>query len=326
MSYTINNISIVIPTYNRVTDLKITLTHLKQFSGKVKEIIVVDQSKNDLTKKMINRLKNDKIKYVYSNIPSITIARNLGVKNSSKKSKLICFIDDDVTLGKNFFEEILKVFNSYENAKAVAAYVNEAREREISNKFENFMKKIFFLAYIEKNRARMVSAYGNTYPIKTDKIINSQWLQGANMVYKKEIFDQQKFDENLRGYTIAEDTDFSYRVYLKYPNSIFITPFANFKHRCSQIERYPTLKMAYINQVDHFYLNFKDFNKNLNEKIIFRWSLFGIGLLRTLNLIIRPKKINYLKLKYFFDSLFYSIKNIEKIKQGKLREFMNNID
>ncbi len=313
----IKDISVVIPTYNRTRDLKITLSSIKPFLNELSEVLVVDQSKTEETKNLVKSLYNKKIKYLYSEVPSITIARNLGVKYASKKSKIICFLDDDVNVKRGYFKEILNVFNTYPQAKAVSGYCPPGS----LNPFENFLKGMFRFGNLENlERARITSAYGNTYPKTLKKVINSQWLQGVNMAYKKEVFDEQKFDENLLGYTIAEDIDFSFRLYKRYPNSVFITPFAKIVHRYSTVERYPTKKMAYINQIDHFYFNFKNLNKNFYQKMSFIWSIFGITLLRTARLI-SFKKINYDKWKYFVASLFYCLRNIKKIKQGRLREF-----
>jgi GT2 family glycosyltransferase len=319
--YLERDISVVIPTYNRPDDLKQTLDVLLKRSKILNEIVIVDQSIDDRTKKLIDSFKNKKLKYVFSKIPSITIARNVGVKNSSKRSKLIFFIDDDVSVSDNFFKEVLKVFNEHKEAKGVAAqYV--VNNIKTTNFIEDFAKKIFFLSFPEKNRARMVSAYGNTYPAVLTKVINVEWFPGVNMAYKREIFSEQHFDENLLGYTLAEDIDFSYRLFKRYPSGVFMTPFAKLLHRESTVERYPTEKMSFINQIDHFYFYFKNLNHGFFDKIKFLWALFGIFILRTAKLVFQPDKISYLKLKYFVASLFYCFTHISDIKRGHLRLFM----
>lgn len=317
------DISVIIPTYNRVDDLKVTLEALKKHLKDLREIIIVDQSTNKKTIELIRKIRNRKVKYIYSKIPSITIARNLGVKNTDKRTKIICFIDDDVSLGKNYFTEILKVFNSHKQARGVAAYVSSPQLSQIGY-IEKLLMSLFFLSFPEINKARIISAYGNTYPSKLSETMNSQWLSGVNMNYLKSVFIGQKFDENLLGYTIAEDIDFSYRLNKRHLNSLFITPFASLIHRVSNVERSPTERMSYINQIDHFYFNFKNLNKNWRQKFIFLWSLIGISLLRPIKFLISRKKSDYLKMKYYFKSLFYCLKNIKIIKGGKLRDFENS--
>ncbi|MBI5391378.1 hypothetical protein HZB00_00065, partial [Candidatus Woesearchaeota archaeon] len=172
----------------------------------------------------------------------------------------------------------------------------------------------------EKDQFRLISPYGNIGSYDVTKIINAEWLYGMNMTYKKEVCKEIKFDENLLGYTVAEDTDFSYRVFKKYPNGLFITPYAHAVHRIADNERGNYRKRSFINQVDHFYLFSKHFNNSLKQRIIFVWSLLGIVLLRTLSLF-SFKEPQYEKFRYFWVSLAYCISNWSRIKQGKVREF-----
>ena len=310
-------ISVIIPTYNRANEVKETIFSIKKQLKDIEEIIVVDQSKNYETKNLIRNLNNKKIRYIFSEIPSITIARNLGVEKASKKSDLICFLDDDVTLEKNYFKEIIKKFGEDNKIKGVAGFVKTLESSNI-NYFKNFIKKIFLLSFSEEN-ARVLAPFCNTYPNKLNKDIFAQWFPGVNMCYRKEVFNYQKFDENLLGYTVAEDMDFSYRVYKRSVNSLLITPNAGIIHRASTIERTPTERLSYINQVDHFYFCFKNMN-SIEEKLKFIWEIFGITLLRTLSLLSLKKK-NFLKWKYYFKSLTYCIINLEKIKKGKVRDW-----
>jgi GT2 family glycosyltransferase len=294
--------------------LKSILRLQKEFN----EVIVVDQSESSITKDMIERLDNKKIKYIHSAVPSITIARNIGVNNVCDKSKFICFLDDDVDIGKNYFEEILSLFGN-DTIMGVAAFDNSPCNESI---LSSLIRKMFFLRH--RRSGRMTSPYGNNYPMLKhfrreidiygerillpdyDAII-VEWFPGVNMCFRKEVFKEQSFDENLLGYTVAEDIDFTYRLTQRYPNSLFITPLAQFVHRGSMVSRTPTKKMAYINQVDHFYFFFKNMS---DKKCKFIWSLIGISIFKALTFN-----------RYYFSSLFYCLRNLDKIKQGKVREF-----
>ncbi|MBM3233181.1 glycosyltransferase family 2 protein [Candidatus Pacearchaeota archaeon] len=318
----ISEISVIIPTYNRANDLKTTLEYILPFSKKLCQIIIVDQSTNKDTKKVVDILsrKSKNIRYIFSKIPSITIARNKGIEKLSDKSRLACFIDDDVSIDENYFNEILNVFNANPDAKAVAGYVPSPELRSMPF-MERLLRKIFFISYGEKNRARIISTYGNTYPSSLSKTIKAQWLPGVNMVYKTEVFREQLFDDKLLGYTVAEDIDFSYRLYKKYPGSLFITPYAKLVHRVSKTERAPTPKISYINQVDHFYFQAKNMN-SLRQKSVFIWSLFGIILLRAAKMALTRKKEDLLKFRYFVLSLKYCIREHDKIRRGFVRDFL----
>jgi GT2 family glycosyltransferase len=314
--YTSEDISVVIATYNRADDLKTTLDSITDNSLPCKEIIIVDQSKDTKTRDLIRSLKNNKLKYYYSDVPSLTKARNIGATKVFSDSKIVCFFDDDVTLEKDYFRYVLEIFNTYSCAQGVGGFITQTVPQ--GSRLEVLSKKIFFLGHLEKNAARVLSVYGNTYPSKLTKVINSEWLSGVNMCYKLEVLKDQQFDENLSGYALAEDLDFSYRLNRKYGNSLFITPYARLMHRASVVERIPSEKMVYTNQINHFYLNFKDFNKTISEKLIFAWAVSGIAFLRIMQFLIKRNLLETVKLKLFVKSLVYCLGNLKKIRHGIL--------
>src|SRR3989344_2734900 len=136
----LKDMSVIIPTINRIGDLKITLESFYDKIEYLKEVIIVDQSHDDKTKKYILSLKNKKIFYIKSKIPSLTSARNLGVKRA--KGKIVGFLDDDVTLDKQYFEEIIEVFNNNSKVNGVSGwYLPKIR----IGKFDFFIKKLFFI-------------------------------------------------------------------------------------------------------------------------------------------------------------------------------------
>lgn len=309
------DISVIIPTYNRADDLKRTLESFKNDIKHLNEVLIIDQSTNKDTENVVKSLKIRNIKYIHSSTPSLTKARNIGISKCSKKSKFICFLDDDVDLGANYFDEILTVF--LQNPDAVAAGAKSLPENVKRSSIENFMRRIFCLENYNKNKMTVSSVFGNNYAFPLEKTINSEWIPGVNMCYKRKAIKGWKFDENFAGYALAEDFDFTYRLFKKHPKGLFISPFAQIKHRASSVERYPDKKIAYMNQINHFYLNFKNFNSTLKEKIVFLWVIFGISIMRILRFLIGMRRTDALKLKFFFSSLIYCMTNLKNIKNGE---------
>ncbi len=322
--YALKDIAVVIATYNRAEDLKISLESFKRSLPSLNEVLIVDQSKTTETKDLVASLKNKKVRYFHSPFASLARARNLGAKHLADSTKIVVFMDDDASLPENYFEAILEVFNGHPEAKGVSAYVQQP-EVTSQNRFEPLLRRVFFLSRQEKESMRVLSTYGNTYPVPLSKTIQTQWLSGVNMVYKKEVCEDLQFDNNLTGYSLAEDFDFSYRLYKRFPNSLFITPSAQVLHRVSLSERYPTQKIAYVNQINHVYFNFKNFNNTIKEKLIFVWVLFGITLLRTLLFAKTLKKSEGLKLKYYLASLWYCFVHLHAIRKGDLDSYSENI-
>ena len=302
----IYDISVIIPTYNRPDYIATTLKALQKFS--ICEVIVVDQSQDTKTKKVCSEYN---ARQVHSKIPSLTIARNLGVKYA--QGKLICFIDDDVTLLDRYFDELVWVFNFYTKTMAVGGY--DASSYTEPMWLKNQIMKLFALGHYTNNKAEIISAYGNTYPKDLRRIISAQWLPGLNMAFRREVFEDLQFDENFLGYALAEDTDITYRLWKKYPyhGSIYITTCPRFIHRVAQTHRTDQRKRIFINHVDHWYFNYKNLDKTVWQKITWWRCLCGVAL-------------NSLRSKDNRDALLYCWKNKNLIKQGRLREFLNDKD
>ena len=94
MSNIINfeDISIVIPTYNRCELLKRAINSVLNQTICSKEIIIVDNGSSDNTYGMISSLF-PKVTYIYEKKRGVSIARNLGIKKSH--STWIAFLDSD---------------------------------------------------------------------------------------------------------------------------------------------------------------------------------------------------------------------------------------
>ena len=308
MKYKLKDISVIIPTMNRQKDI---IETLQPIPDTIKEIIIVNQGcKLNLTH--VN--KSLPIKIIESSPPAITIARNKGLQYAT--GKLICYLDDDVTLHPKHFENMIETVNNNPIAEGFAAW----RYFEITDKdilLDNIKKVFGFDQFFEKT-AELRAPYQNTYPYNPPAEANASWFPGMNMMFKKEVFDVRgmRFDENLLGYTIAEDIDFTYSLYKKNPRALIITSKCPILHRSSQASRSDPKKLMYINQVDHLYFAMKH-----NMLGRWWWNIFGLCLLRA-GAMFHPKQTR--KSLYFFQSLVYCFGHWNKIKHGKLREWEKN--
>lgn len=314
MSYSLKDISIIIPTYNRARDLEKTLNSFRWAWNQLKEILIIDQSTTNETKNLIKKLRSHRIQYFHSSTPSLTAARNKGISHVHPQTAIVLFLDDDVTLSKGYFSRILEVFNHYPNALGVGGYYlpREVRMGHI----ETFLRKLFFIEHKAPESVRVLSSYGAIYPSTLTAPIEAQWIPGFNMAFKQEVLKDQHFDENLSRYSLAEDFDFTYRLASKRPGSLYLTPHARLVHRASPVERYPARKISFMNQIHHFYLHYKNFNKTLKEKLTFFWAVVGISLLRTTYFIAHPTKREGLRLRFYFASLIYCLTHATSIRKG----------
>lgn len=102
-------ISVVIPTVNRASTIGKAIENVLKNTVKPHEIIVVDQSQNDLTGKALSAfIETDRIFYIKDSMPGASRARNLGWKTAS--GDIIAFTDDDALVAVDWIERIQHSF------------------------------------------------------------------------------------------------------------------------------------------------------------------------------------------------------------------------
>jgi len=136
--------SVVIPCYNSGATIAQTLDHLLDQTAfnHILEVIIVDSSDDGITKGVIAKYINGKIKTITSGIRVMpAIQRNIGAK--SARGDVLCFIDADAYPADDWVERVLEAYlngtrvggGSYlvppfqkENKLAVAQYYLEFNE------------------------------------------------------------------------------------------------------------------------------------------------------------------------------------------------------
>lgn len=95
--------SVIIPTYNRMEDLLITLPQVLKYLDDKSELIIFDQSTDYKPEEIliaIEKLKIDKnFSYYHCSVPSVTLAWNTAA--SLAKGEILLFIDDDIDIDFN---------------------------------------------------------------------------------------------------------------------------------------------------------------------------------------------------------------------------------
>lgn len=290
------------------------------------EIFIVDNSPvgrmDNLIEYWTSEFKKKKIKLVYRKnaINSLTVARNIGTKLST--GDIISFLDDDVTISQNYFKEIINVFKKYKTAKGVQGYIQGEDNR---GRIRNLFNRIFFNYHTEKNGCRVLPSVSTTYPLQLSKTIPCEWISGSNQNYKREIFQNLCFDENLMKYCEGEDIDFSYRVFKKYSGSLFITPDAKVEHHVALNGRAIGKEQLYMFEVYGLYLFFKLFKPTLLN--ISKYSLNRIGKLIIMFTIatLRYKRGKIRDIGHYLAAIIYSVWNYKKLISGNLIFFNNNL-
>ena len=327
-------ISVIIPTYNREEHLKNCLSSLLIQTKKPLEILIIDNSHNLYAKKVVNlfeeqfKLKNILIYNFKNSINSGALARNLGALKA--KGDLIAFLDDDVLLDSNYYEEIEKVFLKYPDALGVHGYnklINESYQK-MKNSFlesllDKFMKFFMISSYYEEAKSRVLPSLCVTSPIPTSfkSIVQSQWVSTCAGVFSKKVFPKFQFNDQFMKYSWNEYIDFSYSIFKENQKSLFVTPQAKYIDVATSDGRMPPKELIYMSEVYDMYIFLRRFEMTYKNILIYAWSMFGRVIFNITKILIRyPNRI-----KLILDHLYvpvYIMLNFSKIKKGNL-DFFN---
>jgi len=124
----------------------------------------------------------------------------------------IAFLDDDSRPFEDYFEKMCCAFED----KLIMGLCGNVINYPYRGKVVQYFYYLFNVGFFRGSR---IGVYGSNS--SAGKLIRTHQLSGGCSIWRKEVFDEVKFDlENYLHY--FEDIDFSYRVYKKFPGSLYI--------------------------------------------------------------------------------------------------------
>tara|TARA_B100000470_G_scaffold80987_1_gene62376 strand:+ start:417 stop:1301 length:885 start_codon:yes stop_codon:yes gene_type:complete len=194
-----NQVSLIIPTYNRQEIVFQTLQYIKQQSISGFEVVLVDQTESNDSN--LNNFKDDGFKYKYLKIKETGLpnARNVGAENA--KGDILIFIDDDSIPDSDLIQSYMNLFNDYEKDKFCIG-------GRIIEKNTTMFKESNSIV------GGWITWYGKTLKnFDTVKSGECEWASGGNFGLTKDLFiEAGGFDPNFIGTAVLEDGDFGYAV------------------------------------------------------------------------------------------------------------------
>tara|TARA_B110000238_G_C16136547_1_gene443988 strand:+ start:1489 stop:2397 length:909 start_codon:yes stop_codon:yes gene_type:complete len=181
------NFLICICTYKRNKDLILCLKSIEKvflpLNSNIK-ILIIDNTINNNSYPVVKNIKKNikyDILYVNESNRGIVNARNRCLKEAKKiDCDFISFLDDDCTIHKNWFKNVLKIIKSYKADIVTGPQIYKNDQKNISKIFE---KKV------NKNNSQV------------------NWAASNNVLFKKIIIQKENifFDKNLNKFGIGED-------------------------------------------------------------------------------------------------------------------------
>jgi GT2 family glycosyltransferase len=199
------------------------------------EILIIDGSTNSHTEKVVNQNHFDNLSYFL--VPDadrgLTKQRNYGVERIGNRIDIVCFLDDDIVLERDYFEQLLKTYQVYPKALGVGGYIKNESDCEFVG--EGYFPKINEYCYDgwkRKDGSRFILrkklgldsdrppgfsplfSHGRSvsYLPPSDKIYEVEMLMGGVSSFRKKVFETVRFSTYFEGYGLYEDADFSLRI------------------------------------------------------------------------------------------------------------------
>jgi glycosyltransferase involved in cell wall biosynthesis len=195
----IPTVSVVICTRNREHQVQAAIESVLANQHPNFELIVVDQSTNDVTHNIIQPFTQDpRFTYIRSNTTGQGLSRNIGLKCA--RADIVAFTDDDCTVSTDWLKAVEDVFRQYPQVTVVFCSVDPGPH-------DRTQGSIPYRHYSKDKIYRSITQYFNTAGM------------GAGMsVRKSAILKWGGFDETLGPgayFRSADDIDVAWRALLK---------------------------------------------------------------------------------------------------------------
>ncbi|MFK7030536.1 glycosyltransferase family 2 protein [Flavobacterium oreochromis] len=224
--------TVIICTYKRKKSLYTLLESIRLQSCYPNEILIVDGSPDTETKNMILEQDYTNLSYyqVLEEDRGLTRQRNFGIKKVNDESEIICFLDDDVILEANYFEELLQTYLVLPKALGVGGFITNEVHWEKSEK-ELGLNYFYFDGFVRKEPSRFklrkiltldsncppgyfpLFSHGRSLSFlpPSGKIYPVEQLMGGVSSFRKRLFKEIYFSTYFEGYGLYEDADFTIR-------------------------------------------------------------------------------------------------------------------
>ncbi len=268
-------VSVLIPTMNRSNSLKRTLVSYLAADYVPMQVVIVDQSENDITKEEIGRFVEEypdiSFEYIYQDMPSLTKARNNALKAAT--NDIVICSDDDIDVYKDTLKNVYDIMSKDEYALVAGINDNET----------GHSSAIGYLwgtrSFLRRNKGHVTKAMLGRYPDSVSGRVETEWAMGYFFSVKKSLVEKWgiKWDENLTSYAYAEDLDFSYIYCKKAKNDNLMCVLdenVHVLHLTSNEHRIPSIKSTYMYVANRAYISNK-YNMGFGSNIAMAWCDLG---------------------------------------------------
>ncbi|QBN20660.1 glycosyltransferase family 2 protein [Flavobacterium nackdongense] len=227
--------SLIICTYMRPQSVLQLLRSVQEQTLYPDEILIIDGSTNQETAQI---LEENQFPYLhYYAVPpehrGLTKQRNYGIERIGTTMEIVCFLDDDIVLEKDYFQQLLQTYQSYPEALGVGGYImNESECEFVGEPYHPKTDEFYFDGWTRKEGSRFIlrkklgldsdcppgyaSLYSHGRSVgflpPSGKTYEVEMMMGGVSSFRSEVFKTLTFSTYFEGYGLYEDADFTLRV------------------------------------------------------------------------------------------------------------------
>ena len=292
--------TLIVCTYMRPEPLLLLLQSVQRQTVCPNEILIIDGSTNKATEVMLSKDRFDNLSYflVDESDRGLTKQRNFGISKLDNSCEVVFFLDDDIVLEDNYFEEIINAYTLYPAALGIGGYiVNDSKWCFVGQNYKASINEFYYDGWKIREGSRFVLrkylgldsnqppgyssdfSHGRSVGFlpPTNKIYPVEQLMGGVSSFRKEVFANFSFSHYFEGYGLYEDADFTLRVSKK--GQLYVNTAAKLNHyhdASGRPNQYEYGKMVVRNGWYVWRI------KNPNPKFIHKFKWNSITLLLTL--------------------------------------------
>jgi GT2 family glycosyltransferase len=265
----------VIATRNRPDHLADTVRSLVEQTVLPRQLCIVDASDEAPARPEIKVLcasAGIELDYVHPAPRGLTVQRNVGIERTTGDP--VFLIDDDVWMAPDVHQEVLDEYARWGpelgGVRGVPVHPPSPWRATI------LWRRLFGLGgWWPENSGKMRSGFFVEGVSASKDVRVLEYFNGWFMSYRREVFEHERFDEELAGYAFKEDIDFSFRV-VKRGYVLVQTPRARIDHRKVEDERMSPFDQQRMSLANQFYLHRKNMPQTLRYRAGLWWALVGM--------------------------------------------------
>lgn len=260
-------VAAIIPTIGRPHELRNCLAALSGQTQPPSEILVVHPDPDAVTATIAETYG---ARVVLGSRRGATAQRNRGIAALSPDVQVALFLDDDVVLAPDHIERLVEVLAA--DAGRRIGGVSGVTDSETPD--EALLYRAWRRLFLGARGAQRVTPAGVNLPkhdIASGDVVRVEWLHGAS-AYRAELLEHEVWDEQLEGYTLYEDVDFSLRVGRRF--ELAVVGAARLDHRQSPVGRVGARDAARLFVRNRLWL-VRRHRPGRYSLVLFWWTTFG---------------------------------------------------